>query len=286
MKVLVAGVGVLGRALIRALLESGHDVTALALQEKEFAGLDHPRLRARVGDVTRPETIRGIALGMQVVVSCIGITRIRGRLTHMAVDYDGNLHLLREAEGAHVSLFAIVSPEGVELGRQAAPLLEARSRFENRLQQSGIPWLIVHSGGFFSDLAELAKMVRKAPFFVIGAGQSRFTPIAVSDLAAIVAAELERFERRKIHVGGPETLSWNEIAGRCFAHAKVTPRVVHVPVALCRLALALVGPFSAKQAAMGRLLIFMFTHDLPTPERGTTRLSDYLEEQAALHPIC
>lgn len=275
MHVLVAGAGILGRELIRVLLGEGHEVTALALNEREFNGLAHSRLHCKVMNVTRPETLSGAAAGVDAVISCIGITRVNGRVTHRAVDYQGNLNLLMEAKAAGVKLFAIVSPEGVEAGRDKAPLLEARYMFEKVLMGSGINWLIVHSGGFFADLAEVAKMVRKSPMFVIGSGTNRFTPIAVADLASIIAEEIKTAASRKIHVGGPQTLSWNDILRMCFEHWQIKPRIYHVPEWVCGLILVLIRPLSPKYYAMGRLLLFMYTHDLPTPERGTIKLKDY-----------
>lgn len=276
MHVMVAGAGVLGRELIHVLLAEEHEVTAIALNAREFSGLSHPRLTCRAVDVTRPESLRGVADGIHTIVSCIGITRVNAKVTHMAVDFEGNRNLLEEAERAGVKMFAIVSPEGVELGRNAAPLLEARHLFEKRLQESRLKWMIVHSGGFFSDLADVAKLARKSPMFVIGDGNSRFTPIAVSDLARIVAGEIRTTESRKVHVGGPETLSWNAIMRLCFEHWKLPPRIYHIPAVLCRLALPLIKPFSIRHFSMGKLLVFMYTNNLPTPEIGSTRLKDYL----------
>ncbi|HAS82684.1 MAG TPA: hypothetical protein DCS43_08445 [Verrucomicrobia bacterium] len=277
MHVMVAGAGILGRELIKVLLNQGHEVTALALFEREFKGLSHARLHCKAVDVTRAETLHGVADGVRTVISCIGITRVNGKVTHEAVDYQGNCNLLAEAERAGVQQFAIISPEGVELGRRSAPLLQARQKFEKRLQESRLAWLIIHSGGFFSDLAMMAQMAQRSPMFVIGRGVERFTPIAVADLAQLVTEEIGDVRARKVHVGGPETLSWNAIMQICFAHWNLPARIYHIPRWLCQLALVFVRPFSARYYSMGKLLVFMYTHDLPTPERGKTTLREYLK---------
>ncbi len=282
MKVLVAGAGVLGRELIGVLLEQGHNVRAMALCEEEFQGLTHPLLERRAANVTRPETLAGICEGMDAVVSCIGITRIKRAITHEAVDYQGNLNLLEEAERSGARTFAIVSPEGVEEGSRHAPLLAARCRFEERLQLSDINWIIIHSGGFFTDLADMARMAQKSPMFVVGDGTTRFTPIAVSDLSRFTAKSLESASREILHVGGPETLSWNEIVSLCFAHWGKPPKIYHVPVRLCHLILALIRPFSKRYYAMGRLIIFMSVTELPTPSVGEERLVDFMRKHLAV----
>lgn len=279
MHVLVAGAGVLGRELMRGLVDRGHEVTGLALRDREFDGLNRERIRCVTGDVTRPETLQGLCAGVDVVVSCIGITRISSRLKHRDVDYQGNLNLLNAAEDAGVGKFVIVSPEGVTTGQNAAPLLEARHAFEAVLSSRKLDWVIVHSGGFFSDLAEMAKLAKKAPIFLIGNGQTQFTPIAVEDLAVLVADSVGSARNEKVHVGGPETLSWNEIAKLLFTPWGLKPRVYHVPAWVCHTVLALIGPFSPRYYAMGRLIVFMSTTQLATPTRGKTRLADYLNSK-------
>jgi len=278
MNVLVAGSGVLGRELIRLLSEQGHSVTCISLHESDFDGILKENLNCFTADVTQAETLGGICDGIDAVISCIGITRIAGRLDNMAVDYQGNLNLLRAAEQSGVEKFAIISPEGVELGAPEAPLLKARQLFEKKLRKSSLKWLIFHSGGFFEDLLEMAKMARRSPLFVIGDGKASFTPIAVADLAHIVAQGILETENEKVHAGGPETLSWNRICEICFENFELKPRILHFPQNACRILLPLVRLFSKRYFAIGKLLLFMYTNNLPTPNSGKVFLKDYLRE--------
>src|SRR5450756_306746 len=87
MHVFIAGAGgPLGKQLIDAFLHKDVQVTAMGYSKKEFAGLYPPRLTTMACDVTKPEQLEGVCKGMDVVVSCLGITRMRNRLTHMDVD--------------------------------------------------------------------------------------------------------------------------------------------------------------------------------------------------------
>ena len=224
----------------------------------------------------KPEQLAGICKGMEQVVSCIGITRIKGNLTHETVDYQGNLNLLEEAKRSGVSKFGFISPAGTELGYGHAPLVDAKYRFEQALQASSVPWVIFRSGGFFPDVAEMLKLAAKGPLYAIGKGDSRSTPVHVPDLAAVMLAEMARQTNAVVGVGGPEDLTWRETCEACFAALGQPPRISYAPVWLCKLALALIRPFSYRYWAMGRLLLFMSTHDVCTPKRGTLKLRDYL----------
>ena len=282
MNLLVAGAGgVLGRELVRQSLSRGDHVAALVLRKGELRVIEHPRLRIIEADVTKSVQLAGICNGIDQVVSCIGITRIKGKLTHESVDFRGNLNLLEEAKRAGVSKFGFISPAGTEMGFGHAPLVDAKFRFEQALQASGIPWVVFRSGGFFPDLAEMLKLAAKGPLYAIGDGASRSTPIHVPDLAAAMLEDMLLQTNACVGVGGPEDLAWREICKTCFVALGKSPRIQFVPVWLCKLALALIRPFGYRHWAMGKLLLFMSTHDVCTPRRGSMRLRDYLAARSA-----
>lgn len=278
MNVLIAGTGILGRNLIRLYLNRGDNVRALAFSEREFEGLNHPRLETVTADVTQSETLAGVCDQMDAVISCIGITRIKGKLSHMDVDFQGNVNLLREAEQADVGKFGFISPEGTDRGYQSVPLLEAKFHLEETLKTSAIPWVIFHAGGFFSDLLEMGKAARHGPMFIIGSGQNYFTPVDVRDLAEVMVAEMDQRANETISVGGPEELSWNEICRACFSHYKRKPKIIPIPKGFCNFSLKILKPFNAGAYAMGKLMVFMSTDNFPSQKRGHRRFSAYLEE--------
>ena len=278
MNVLIAGTGILGRTLIDLYLNRGDTVRALSFSDDDFQGLEHPNLQPVTGDVTHPETLLDLCDGMDVVISCIGITRMKGPLTHQEVDFQGNLNLLREAEKAGVEKFGFISPAGVDEGHESAPLLAAKYQFETELKQSAIEWLVFRSGGFFNDLAGMLDLAKKGPLFVIGSGKAQSTPIDVRDLAVLMIEEMDQTQNKMISVGGPEDLSWNDLCNLCVQHCGRKSTIIHIPQSLCTLTLALLHPFSKSTHAMGRLILFMSTHDLLTEKRGTRTFAEALTE--------
>jgi uncharacterized protein YbjT (DUF2867 family) len=279
MHVLIAGAGgLLGQPLIDRFIRQDCHVTALGYSLKEFTGWIHPRLTITACNVTQPAQLTGLCAGVDVVISCLGITRMRNAMTHMDVDYQGNVNLLREAEKAGVKKFAIITPIGAEAGAlKKVPLLEAKYLFKNELRKSKLEWVIFRSGGFYSDLAEMGRMAEKNPLVIVGPGTYFSTPIDVGELATLMAEEVLVRKNEVIELGGPEDLSWNDICRTCFEHYGRPPRLIHVPVGLCRAILTLIKPFSPAYYAMGKLILFMSSHDLPTPHRGTLRFADYLK---------
>jgi uncharacterized protein YbjT (DUF2867 family) len=279
MHVLVAGGGgVLGRLLINELLSKGHRVSSFAYRAQEFGSAQSPNLKTFGCDITKPEQVKGVCEGVDLVISCVGITRLSGSLTHMDVDYQGNVNLLLEAERAGVKKYAFISPEGVDEGHDDVPLLEAKYHFEQELRKSGLKWVIFRAGGFFGDLREMGKAAAKGTMFVFGNGENRFTPIDVGDLARIMVSDVFTRENELVTVGGPADMSWNEICRACFTYHGKPPKILHLPVWVGKLTLQLIKPFSRKYDAMGRLILFMCTHDLLTEKRGAKSLEAFLRE--------
>ena len=281
--VLIAGVGgVLGRELVDAFIRKGIHPAGLSLLEREFSGLDGKLSLKVLANVTRPETLQGVCAGVDILVSVIGITRIRGNLTHMDVDYQGNMNLLAEAKQAGVRKFVFISPAGTELGaRQGVPMMEAKFRFEEALKQSGLDWVIVRSGGFMADFVGMAELARKGPLYLIGAGHVVSTPVAVDELAALMVEDALGLSRAYASIGGPQDMTWHEIYQACFAVWDKPVRTLSVPVWLCRAALVCMRPFFPPYYALGKLLVFFSVNSVPTAHRGKTDLKAYLQRHYA-----
>lgn len=282
MNILVAGAGgILGRQITDILHKKGIRVSGLAFSRREFEGSAHKFVRILCADVTRPEDLKGVCQGIDIVISCIGINRIKGKLGHMDVDYRGNLNLLQEARKSGVKKFVFISPAGVDFGHHYVPLFKAKRLFEQELKKSGLKWLVFRSGGFFRDLAEMGQSAHKGVMFVIGGGRNKFTPIDVRDLAEIMVEDTLNRENQVIEAGGPLDMSWREICNSCFESAGRKPAIVSIPAWLCKLTLVFVRPFSRKYHAMGRLILFTSLNNLPTKKRGKISFRDYLKER---HP--
>jgi hypothetical protein len=97
------------------------------------------------------------------------------------------------------------------------------------------------------------------------------------DVARVMVEDSLAKSNTEVEIGGPEDMSWNEICLTCFAHYGTKPRIVHIPAWSCQLILPLLRLFSPANYAMGKLVLFMSTHDLPTEKRGKLRFADYLK---------
>ena len=126
------------------------------------------------------------------------------------------------------------------------------------------------------DFAEMAKMAKTGPMYVIGNGTVISTPVDVVELADLMADDTLACSNVYTSIGGPQDMTWNEICTAYFAVWGKEPKLIHMPVVLCQAALVVLRFLSAPYYAMGKLLVFFSVTSVPTQKRGRTSLKDYL----------
>lgn len=105
-KILIAGAtGYVGRYLVQSAKKSGYYVRALVRNPnklKETGSFLEPAVHHLVddlfiGEVTNSSTLKGICDDIEIVISSLGITRQKDKVTFKDVDYLGNKAILEEA---------------------------------------------------------------------------------------------------------------------------------------------------------------------------------------------
>jgi uncharacterized protein YbjT (DUF2867 family) len=276
-RVLVAGAtGYLGRFVARELKSRGHFVRALARSPHKLDDMRDELDEIVLGEITDPESIRDVCDGIDVAFSSVGITRQRDGLTWKDVDYQGNKNLLEVAQRAGVKKFIYVSVlNGPNL--RHLDIVRAHEDFVDVLKTSGIDYAIIRPTGFFSDITEFYKMARRGRVYLLGSGSNRVNPIHGADLAVTCADAIDG-ERREIDVGGPQVLTYREIAQLAFRVQGKLVKISSLPIFIVKPIISVTRVFNRHQ---GELLAFMstaMTSDILAPRTGTRRLEDYFNE--------
>jgi uncharacterized protein YbjT (DUF2867 family) len=181
------------------------------------------------GDVRDRASIERAMEGVVTVVSAVQGFAGPGRVTPASVDRDGNANLTDAARavGADVVLMSVVgaSPDN------PMELFRAKYDAEQHLRASGAPWTVVRATAFVELWADLI-----AKSIVFGRGDNPINFVSVRDVAAVVERAVVDTEWRGkiVEVGGPENLTFNELA-RLVQEVRGEPRRVrHVPRAVLR----------------------------------------------------
>ena len=285
-KVLVAGAtGYLGRYVVRELKEQGYWVRALARSperlEKEGPFLQ-PAVReivdeVFVGEVTKPETLQGLCDDIDFVISSIGITRQRDKVSFMDVDYLGNKNIMKCALDAEVDKFVFVS---VFKGDKLKNIAHARELFVTELVGSGLTSTVIRPTAYYSDISETLKMAAGGKVFLLGNGSHRVNPIHGADLAK-VCVDAIRDSRSTIPIGGPETFTHKEIAELAFSVLGKKPRFQTIPLWLAKIVAKGVRVVSKHYFTLISFFITVMENDFDTTTSGTRTLKEYFQEVAA-----
>ncbi len=207
-KVLVAGAsGYLGRYIVKALKKKEYWVRGLARDSKKLDTLTGCIDDVFIAEVTIPESLTGICIGVDCVISTVGITKQKDGMTYMDVDYQANMNLLKEAKRSRVKKFIYVSVFNAEKMKDLKAV-QAKLKFENELKKSGLDYTIVYPNGFFSDMLDYLEMARKGKGFVFGSGEYKINPIHGEDLARVCVSAIIGSDGI-IEVGGPDLLTHN-----------------------------------------------------------------------------
>jgi len=279
-RILVAGsTGYLGSHILKQLLAEQADFIALARNKAKLLSIGLNESQVSQAQVTNPEELRGICDDVDVVISCLGITRQQDGVGYMDVDYQANLNLLEEAKHAGVRKFIYVSAFNAQKYPQVR-LLNAKEHFVNQLLKcEEVAPCVIRPNGFFSDITEMYNMAEAGRVYVFGDGNTRLNPIHGEDLAKFCLESIDRTET-ELAVGGPDVLSVNEIAHLAFSAQHKQERVIHLPDSLRYLSLAIVKRLPEKWGGPAEFFLTMLGHDTIAPTYGNHRLESYFNELA------
>jgi uncharacterized protein YbjT (DUF2867 family) len=299
----VGGTGQVGFALVRRLRERGEDVTVLARPHTDAGTVSAIGGRVVRGDLREAGSLRSICEGVHTVVATANaIVPRRGEGADFGAIADGYAELGRIARAAGVQRFLFVSVPRELIGRGALEF-DAKARAEAALASEGPSLTIVRSSlymeawlphlgsrlplrgsehptldrGFwltrFAGATAQRTLDRFGIALLLGDGTARHAFIAVGDVAdALAAATSDAALEDEVHLGGPEVLSWAEVAD---VYARVLSRRIHTVRQPTRPLRALSAAVRTRNPALSHLLAaeaLVATVDLAYPPDDASRL--------------
>lgn len=231
--------GFVGRYVVRALLEHGYHVRALARDPRKAAGVlpADKRLTIVTGEAMDGKAPADLVGPAQACVHLIGIIRpARGGQTFERMHVGTVRAMVEACRSAGVKRFVHMSAIGVRPDSEAE---YARTKFEGEavLRRSGLDWTIFRPGLIHGPDSEFVRMVhawckgQSAPYVFIpyftrrteheeGAALGRVTfdaariaPVHVADVAAAFAECIDVPEtvHEVYNLVGPEELDWKQV---------------------------------------------------------------------------
>jgi uncharacterized protein YbjT (DUF2867 family) len=204
MTVLVTGAtGNVGSQVVRELQVRGEPVRAFVR--------DQQRAAARLGDVdlafgdfSDPDSLRRALAGVDRVF--LSSADGPDKVAHEAAVVDA-------AAAAGVELVVKASTMMAEVGSPMKPL-DWNARSEQHLKRSGVPWVILASGFYMTNMLAAAEPIREQGILPAPAGDGAVAMIDPRDVAAVAAVVLtgDGHEGRSYRLTGPEPITYARIA--------------------------------------------------------------------------
>lgn len=274
-KILLAGsTGYLGSHIAKELQKQAYFCRAIARNPENLKQKNIEANEVIKAELTKPASIKESCKDIDVVISTVGITRQKDGLTYMDVDYQANMNLLDEAKKSGVKKFIYVSVLNGEKLRHLK-ICDAKEMFVEQLKTSGVDYCIVRPNGFFSDMSEFFNMAKRGRVYLFGNGELRANPIHGEDLAVVCVNAIDRSDK-EIEIGGPETITQNEIASIAFDVLGNKPKITHIPDWVRATILKLVRLLTGSKV-YGPVEFFMtvMAMDMLAPEYGKHTLKEY-----------
>jgi uncharacterized protein YbjT (DUF2867 family) len=320
----VGATGQLGSRVVHRLRAQGEEVRAMVRDPAAAADLTATGAELAVADLARPASLDGALRGVSAIVATANaVAPIRPSDSATLVDA-GYTELVRRAERAGVKRF-VLSSVPVTRWDPAVPVAWTKRRTEQLLGQSDLSWLSLRMTPFteiwlalvgseiplrgeqratlaraYPTLRRFRRMTgrtveRHGLMIVPGRRSSRQAFLSMDDAArALAAAVRPETGEGPVELGGPESLSWTDVATIYERVLGRRVRVVSQPAgafAVGQRLLAPVAPSLAGVMALSRLIATSET-DWDTADAarrlGLGRLrtvEEILREKVALPPI-
>jgi len=214
---IAGGTGFVGGHLLDGLIASGYSMKCLVRSGKAEKSLVDRGIDVIRGDITEPDTLKGILTAEDFVVHLVGIIQEKKGATFRSVHVEGTSNLLDEAKRAGVRHFFYQSALGSDKDSWSG-YLKTKAEAEELVRGSGLEYTIFRPSliigpwdGFTKRLVDVIKMSPVVP--VPGDGKARFQPIYVKDWVTCMKKVLEdpASYTSEFDIGGPEHITYLEM---------------------------------------------------------------------------
>jgi nucleoside-diphosphate-sugar epimerase len=257
--------GFIGRHLVESLLCAGHSVRVLIRNPGRAEGMAGTEIFK--GDLTVPESLEGIEVGIDTVIHCAGLLGKWGVPETALYDVNvlGSTHLLRRFIEKGLHRFVYISAGGVTGPVTEAPVDEAypcrpKTAYEKTKclaeqkilslsGQNGVSSLVVRPTFVYGPddphKLSLFRAIKNRRFAFIGNRHSFVTPVYIDDLVIGILLALENGSPGEIYIiGGRKPVTKQVLVETIAAALKVKCTRVSVPgrpAWLCALGLEIMG---------------------------------------------
>jgi uncharacterized protein YbjT (DUF2867 family) len=229
MILLVGATGSMGGMITRQLLEQGQDVRVLVRPQSNYQSIVAAGAKPVFGDMKDRASLDEAVRGVDTVITTANSAQRGGEDNVQTVDLQGNANLIEAAKAAGVQHFVFVSVLAAS-PESPSPFTQAKAASEQRLRESGMKYTILAPNMLMEVWAPMivgGPALGGQPVTLIGEGKRRHSFASMGDVVQYAVRSLNNpaAENRRIAIGGPQAVSWRDVAA---AYEKALGRPVEV----------------------------------------------------------
>lgn len=283
--VITGAYGFTGKYIARRLLAKGETVVTLTgnpERPNEFG----TRLPARPLHFNNPSELESSLLGASVLYNSYWVRFDYGERT-FARAVENTRVLIAAAERAGVRKIVHIGITNPTLD-SPLPYFRGKALLEEAIRNSRLEYAILRPAVIFGPedilINNVAYFLRKFPLFVVpGNGEYELQPIFVDDLAQLAVNAATAPNSFVADAVGPELFRFNDLVATVAGSVGSRAKILHAPEPLVLAALQVLGFFLGdviltRDEVSGLQANLLVSAD---PPLGTTRLTDWLRENAA-----
>jgi uncharacterized protein YbjT (DUF2867 family) len=236
---LTGATGSIGSRLLPLLLERGEEVRCLVREPRRLGErrVDVQIALGDLGEMSDPYLVRQALRGVDTVIHLAATIRDQPPKRIEELNGLATVRLLRAAERSGVERFAFFSALNASAA-QRTRFFRAKWLAERAVDSSPLRTTVFAPSIVYDRSDPWVTLLRRFSFLpvmpVSGEGQARFQPIWAEDVARCVTTALERGDRPRYELAGPETLSYDEMSDLVSRVAGRPRPLVHLPLPLIR----------------------------------------------------
>lgn len=210
------GSGFVGRAITKQAVAAGHQVTVACRHPERARDMLVEGVKLVKADITQAQAVRNTVAGHDCVINLVGLLFQAGRNTFSAAHVQGTEHILAGCKDAGIQQYLHMSA----LGAGEVPdslYASSKAEAEAHVRKSGLNWTIFRPSIIYGDndsfFNKFKDMLKLAPVLPLIAGEARFQPVWVEDVARafILSINNRHAAGQTFALGGPKTYSFREL---------------------------------------------------------------------------
>lgn len=244
--ILLGGSGFVGRHLAVELAQRGYRVTIPCRRPHRLAALKVlSNIRLQEGNITDPEQLTKFCQGQHVVINLLGILNESGKNSFRKLHVDFVKSIVQACQTHKIKRLLHISALGANQASGSSNYLRSKGEGENMVHTFGQKDLHVTSfqpsvifGEDDSFINRFAGILKLSPgIFPLACAESRFAPVYVDDLVALMADTIEDKSSwsKRYAVCGPQSYTLKQIVEKIAQVSQARCRVVALPDSLARM---------------------------------------------------